>query len=120
MVTSLMILQAIISVLIILLVLIQFGKGAEAGLIGGSSDSVFSGSQQGNILTKITTVLALIFLGNSIYLAKIQSSVTAKSILDSEAVTRPLNSDKADKVDATKTTDKTDTTKSPTETTDKK
>ncbi|OFZ75412.1 MAG: preprotein translocase subunit SecG [Bdellovibrionales bacterium RIFOXYC2_FULL_39_8] len=116
-----MVLQAIISVLIILLVLIQFGKGAEAGLIGGTSDSVFSGAQQGNILTKITTILAIIFMGNSIYLAKVQSSSANKSLLDNEVVTRPLNSDKADKKDTATTpptaeTEKTNNAK----TTDKK
>ena len=93
MVTSLMVFQAIISVLLILLVLIQFGKGAEAGLIGGSSDAVFTGSQQGNIFSKMTVVLAIIFLGNSVYLAKVQSSVSSKSILDDEVITRPLNRD---------------------------
>ena len=61
-----MILQAVVSVLIIILVLLQFGKGAEAGLMTAASDSVFTSSQQGNILSKMTVVLAVIFLGNSI------------------------------------------------------
>ena len=93
--TSLMVFHAIISVLLILMVLLQFGKGAEAGLLSrGGADSVLSGSQQGNILSKITVVLSILFLGNSILLAKIQSSKTSTSILDDEApISRPLNSD---------------------------
>ena len=83
--TSLMVFHAIISVLMIILVLLQFGKGAEAGLMsGGGSESVLSTSQQGNILSKITTVLAIIFMANSIILAKIQSNphfLTPKPLL---------------------------------------
>lgn len=93
MVSSLMVFQGIVSVLLILMVLVQFGKGAEAGLFTGTSDSVFTGSQQGNILSKITVVLAILFLGNSILLAKIQSNSVGKSLLDQEAVARPLNTD---------------------------
>lgn len=96
--TALMVFHAIISVLIIVLVLLQFGKGAEAGLMsGGASDSVMSTSQQGNILSKITIVLAVIFMANSILLAKIQSKRSSTSLLDSEApVARPLNNDSAE------------------------
>jgi len=101
MVSSLMIIHAIISIFLILLVLLQFGKGAEAGLMsGGASDMVMSGSQRGNILSKITVVLSVLFMANSILLAKLQSQHTSKSLLDSEApVTRPLSSD-GKKVDA--------------------
>lgn len=95
MVTSLMIFHGFISALLILSVLMQFGKGAEAGLLsGGASDAVFSGSQKGNILTKITTVLVIIFIGNCILLTKLQTGKEHKSILDDEApIAAPLNSD---------------------------
>lgn len=95
MTTALMVLQAIISVLLIITVLLQFGKGAEAGLMtAAGSESIMSSSTRGNIMTKITGVLAFLFLANSIYLARLQDSKFQKSILDSEApVARPLNSD---------------------------
>lgn len=94
MATSLMILQALVSVFLIILVLLQFGKGAEAGLFsGGGSESMMTGAQRGNILSKMTVVLAVIFLANSILLARIQGSTSEKSILDNEApVAAPLNS----------------------------
>jgi len=96
MISSLMIFHGIVSVLLILMVLLQFGKGAEAGLFSGTSDSVFTGAQQGNILSKVTVVLAILFLGNSILLAKLQSNRAGKSLLDTEApVARPLNTDAA-------------------------
>jgi len=95
MTTALMVLQAIVSVFLIIVVLLQFGKGAEAGLMAqAGSESVMSSSTRGNIMTKITAVLAVIFLGNSILLARLQDSKFQKSLLDGEApVARPLNSD---------------------------
>lgn len=97
MTTALMILQAIISILLIITVLLQFGKGAEAGLMtAAGSESIMSSSTRGNIMTKMTAVLAILFLGNSILLARLQDSKFQSSILDSEApVARPLNSDAA-------------------------
>lgn len=95
MVSSLMILQAIVSVLLVLLVLIQFGKGAEAGLLGGA-DQVMSGPMKGNILVKITTILAFVFLGNSVLLAKLQGKTSTSSLFENEApIARPLNADQA-------------------------
>ncbi len=97
MTTALMVLQAVISVFLIIVVLLQFGKGAEAGLMtAAGSESIMSSSTRGNVMTKITAVLAVFFLGNSILLARIQDSKYQKSLLDSEApVSRPLNSDAA-------------------------
>lgn len=95
--TALMVLQAIVAVLLIISVLLQFGKGAEAGLMTqAGSESVMSNSTRGNIMTKITAILAVIFLINSILLARISDTKFNKSILDTEApVARPLNSDAA-------------------------
>ena len=97
MTTTLMILQAIISVILIIVVLLQFGKGAEAGLMAAAgSESIMSSSTRGNIMTKITAVLAVLFLGNSILLARLQDTKFQKSILDNEApVARKLNNDAA-------------------------
>ena len=99
MTTTLMVLQAIISVLLIIVVLLQFGKGAEAGLMAqAGSESIMSSSTRGNIMTKITAFLAIAFLGNSILLARLQDSKYQKSLLDGEApVARKLNNDAAPK-----------------------
>jgi len=90
----LMVLQAVISILLIIVVLLQFGKGAEAGLFSGGGESIMTGAQQGNILVKVTIVLSILFMGNSILLAKIEGKKANSSLLDSEApIARPLNSD---------------------------
>lgn len=95
MTTALMVLQAIVSVILIIVVLLQFGKGAEAGLMtAAGSESIMSSSTRGNIMVKITAILAIIFLGNSILLARLQDTKYQKSILDTEKpVARPLNTD---------------------------
>lgn len=96
MISALMIFQAVTSILLIIVVLLQFGKGAEAGLMtAAGSESLMSSSTRGNIMTKITAFLAILFIGNSILLARLQDTKHQKSLLDSEAkaVTRPLNSD---------------------------
>ncbi len=94
MTNTLMIFQAVVSIVLIIVVLLQFGKGAEAGLFSGGGESIMTGSQQGNILVKITIVLSILFMGNSILLAKLQGKKAGSSILDGETpIARPLNSD---------------------------
>jgi preprotein translocase subunit SecG len=97
MTSALMVFQAIISILLIITVLLQFGKGAEAGLMtAAGSESMMSSSTRGNLMSKFTTFLAILFLGNSILLARLQDTKHQKSLLDNEkAVARPLNSDAA-------------------------
>lgn len=94
MTSTLMVLQAVVAVILILLVLIQFGKGAETGLMSSAGDTTMAGATKGNILTKITVVVSIVFLGNSLVLARLQSHTNVKSIMDTEApVQRPLNND---------------------------
>lgn len=83
MITGLMIFQAVVSVLLIVLVLIQFGKGAEAGLFSGGGD-MNMGPGKGNILHTITIVLSVLFLGNSVLLARVQGQKSSSSLLDGE------------------------------------
>ncbi len=69
--TLLFVLQVLVSVALIGLILIQHGKGADAGAAfgSGSSSTVFGSSGSASFLTKITTGLAIVFLGNSLFLA---------------------------------------------------
>jgi preprotein translocase subunit SecG len=59
----LLIAQVILSVSLIVLILIQHGKGADAGAAFGSgaSSTVFGSRGSGNFLTKTTAVLATCF-----------------------------------------------------------
>lgn len=97
MITFLIVLHVIICVLLVVTVLLQFGKGAEMGAVmggGGASQAVFSSSAKGNFMTKLTTVLAIGFMVNSIVLTVMKSRDAKRSLFDNEApVAAPLNSD---------------------------
>lgn len=111
----LMFFQAAVSILLIILVLLQFGKGAEAGLFSGGGDSLMTGAQQGNVLSKATIVLAILFMGNSVLLARLQGEKAGSSLLDSETpIARPLNSDAQTAPVETKAPKKMETPKTPT------
>ena len=97
MLTTLIILHVFICVLLVITVLLQFGKGAEVGAImggSGASQAIFSSSSKGNFFTKLTTFLAIGFMVNSIVLSTLKSREAKNSLFDSEApVAKPLNSD---------------------------
>jgi preprotein translocase subunit SecG len=67
----LLVVQVICAISLIGFILIQHGKGADAGAAFGSgaSATVFGASGSGNFLTKTTTALAFVFLLNSLVLA---------------------------------------------------
>ena len=67
----LLIVQIIVALSIIGLVLMQHGKGADAGAAfgGGASGTVFGSRGSGNFLTRATGILAAIFFVNSLALA---------------------------------------------------
>ena len=65
------IIHIVVAVAIIGLVLLQQGKGADAGASfgSGSSQTVFGASGSGNFLTRATTIAATIFFITSLSLA---------------------------------------------------
>lgn len=66
-----------ICMLLILIVLIQKGKGGMGiGSIGGSSQLLFGGSGGQDIFQKITWVLAALFMSGSLFLALMKSYQT--------------------------------------------
>ena len=67
----LLIVQLIVSLGIIALVLMQHGKGADAGAAfgGGASGSVFGSRGSGNFMSRTTAILATVFFVNSLLLA---------------------------------------------------
>lgn len=79
------ILHVFVCVLLILIVLLQAGKGADAGatLGVGSSQTVFGAGGAAPFLTKVTTTIAVIFMLTSIGLTVIASKESKKTVVDS-------------------------------------
>jgi preprotein translocase subunit SecG len=73
--TILLVIQVLVAISLIGLILIQHGKGADAGAAFGSgaSSTVFGSQGSSNFLTKATAILAFVFLANSLSLAYIAS-----------------------------------------------
>ena len=72
----LIVLEAIVCLLLIGIVLLQKSTGDGNGLsFGGGAESVF-GAQTGNVLTRSTVVLAVIFLLNTLALCVVRPTAT--------------------------------------------
>ena len=71
MTTFIVALHVTMCILLILIVLLQSGKGAEMGvsLGGGAGQTLFGAGGPATILTKITTAVAIIFMLTSLTLA---------------------------------------------------
>ncbi|WP_250655154.1 preprotein translocase subunit SecG [Alkalimarinus coralli] len=69
--TIVLVVHVLVSVGLIGLVLLQQGKGADAGASfgGGASQTVFGSQGSGNFLTKTTSLLAVVFFVTSFSLA---------------------------------------------------
>ena len=88
--------QVLIALSIIGLVLIQHGKGADAGAAfgGGASGTVFGSRGSGNFLSRTTGILAALFFANSLFLAWMTahpSDAASESIIPA-AVSETANS----------------------------
>ena len=86
----LLVVQVVVAVSLIGFILIQHGKGADAGAAFGSgaSSTVFGAQGSGNFLTRTTSVLAFIFLANSLglgYLATLRIEAV-ESLMEQEVV----------------------------------
>ena len=75
------ILYILVCVLLVVIVLLQQGKGAGLGIIGGSSDTIL-GSNAGNVFTKTTSFLAFLFILGALTLSVLGSG--ERSTIDRE------------------------------------
>ena len=90
--TFLVIVQVIAAIALIVLVLLQQGKGADAGAAFGSgaSSTVFGARGSANFLSRTTAWLAAVFFSVSLALAYVVHGQSApKSVVDSLKVSAP-------------------------------
>jgi len=91
MIIAVTIIHVIVSIGLILVVLLQTGKGAEVGAVfGGSSPTIFGSSGAGNFLTRLTTGMAIVFMITSLTLGYFAGRRPSSSIFDTRTpVTEP-------------------------------
>ena len=83
-----LVLHVIIAVALVALVLLQQGKGADAGAAfgAGASGTVFGSKGSSSFLTRTTGVLATLFFitSLSLFVLATESKTTVKSVVDQE------------------------------------
>ncbi|HNW82532.1 MAG TPA: preprotein translocase subunit SecG [bacterium] len=67
------VIQVVICILLVVVILLQEGKKGMGAIFGGSSSSIFGARGAANVLTKVTSVLAILFMLNSVWMSYISS-----------------------------------------------
>jgi preprotein translocase subunit SecG len=81
------VLHVMVCVFLVVIVLLQRGKGAEMGAVfgGGAGATVFGSRGAGNFLTRMTTAAAVIFMLTSLTLAYVAQDRTGDTLFEGEA-----------------------------------
>lgn len=85
MTTLLIALHVVVCIALIIIVLLQMGKGAEAGASfgAGSSQTIFGASGGNSFMGKVTAGAAIIFMLTSLALAYFYGSPSSQSVMPS-------------------------------------
>ena len=95
MLTIVLVVQMLTAIVMIGLVLVQHGKGADMGAAfggGGGSGSLFGASGSANFLSRTTGVLAAVFFACTLalaYFGNAQPRTSGSSVLEGAAVVAP-------------------------------
>jgi preprotein translocase subunit SecG len=105
MVTFLTIIHILVCLFLILVVLLQAGKGGGMGIAfgGAGSQTVFGSSGAGNFLTRLTSITATVFLLTSLSLAHYSSQQDSKRLqrlASDRAAEKKIDDEKAVKLKA--------------------
>lgn len=78
------VLHVMVCLILIVVVLLQRGKGAEIGAVfgGGAGSTVFGSRGAGNFLTKLTSAAAVIFMVTSLTLAYFAQGDTESTLFE--------------------------------------
>ncbi len=99
----LIVIHVVVCIALIMIVLLQTGKGADMGAAfgGGSSQTLFGSTGASTFLSKATTVAAIVFMLTSLTLAYISGGKFTKSLVSDSMV--PIEQSSQSQDDATKT-----------------
>jgi preprotein translocase subunit SecG len=75
--------HVVVSIALILIVLLQTGKGQDMGAaFGGASQTLFGSAGPATFLNKLTTIAAIVFMVTSLALAYFTTSVGSSSLME--------------------------------------
>jgi preprotein translocase subunit SecG len=79
----LIVIHVVVCIALIMIVLLQTGKGADMGAAfgGGSSQTLFGSTGASTFLSKATTAAAVVFMLTSLILAYVAGSKVTKSVV---------------------------------------
>ncbi len=81
------IVHVVACIVLVLVVLLQAGKGADMGAVfGGASSTVFGSSGAGGFLTRLTTGAAIVFMATSLALTYGTTHSTTSTIMPESSV----------------------------------
>ena len=94
-----LIIHALLAIFLIVIILLQRSDGGALGGIGGGNFSgMLTGRSSANFLTKLTAIVAGLFLANSLFLAILSGNLKEESIINDSEVEEILeNSNTNDK-----------------------
>ena len=88
--TIIIVVHILVCVALILIVLLQAGKGAEMGAaFGGASQTIFGSAGTMGFLTKLTTVAAIVFMITSLLLTLASTRKVSTVMKERPAPTAP-------------------------------
>ena len=89
------VLHVMVCIFLIVVVLLQRGKGAEIGAVfgGGSGAMLFGSRGAGNFLTRLTTAAAVVFMLTSLSLAYFAREGSRSTLFDEEEPAKPAAPD---------------------------
>ncbi|RLC18720.1 MAG: preprotein translocase subunit SecG [Deltaproteobacteria bacterium] len=92
MTTIMVTLHVTFCILLILIVLLQSGKGAEMGISmgGGSGQTLFGAGGPASLLAKITTAVAIFFMVTSLTLAYMSGHQSDTSVMKESTTPAPV------------------------------
>ncbi|NPA94029.1 MAG: preprotein translocase subunit SecG [Thermodesulfobacteria bacterium] len=73
--------HVITCIILVVTVLLQQGKGAEVGAVFGSSEAIFGSAGPATLLSKVTTVCAIIFMLTSLSLTYLSIQNRGQSVM---------------------------------------
>lgn len=88
--TVLLILHIFITLAMIGVILMQRSEGGGLGMGGGASSSMFSARGTSNLLTRVTAILAALFMGNCLLMGIISKHV----VKESTSILAPMTDEK--------------------------